>query len=125
MMSLDQKSRFLMLGPCSSGGTALLLTGREKKSSQISTSKKPFVVRRQTTEEQRCCWSRCIFQGLASQGTYRICLIFSVVQIMTVVENVFVGGVEAGFYAILHHLTCPRGALEFLDLNTTDIEIIF
>lgn len=125
MISLDQKSRFLTLGPCSSGGTALLWTGREKKSSQISISKKPFVVRRQTPEEQRGCWSRRIFQGLASRGTYRICLILSVVQIMTVVENVFVGGVEAGFYAILHHLTCPRGALEFLDLNTTDIEIIF
>lgn len=65
------------------------------------------------------------FKDRQSQGTYRICLILSVVQIMTVVENVFVGGVEAGFYAILHHLACPRGALEFLDLNTADIEIIF
>lgn len=52
--------------------------------------------------------------------TYRICLVFSVVQIMTVVENVLVGGVEAGFNAILHHLTRPWGALQFLDLNTRD-----
>lgn len=65
------------------------------------------------------------FKDWRLRGTYGIRLIFSVVQIMTVVENVFVGGVEAGFYAILHHLTCPRGALEFLHLNTTDIEIIF
>lgn len=111
MMSLDQKSRFLMLGPCSSGGTAFDWTGRENKNSQISTLKNLSVIRTQTTEEQRYCWSQCIFKGFVSQRTYRICLIFSVVQIMTVVENVFVGGVEAGFYAILHHLTCPWGAL--------------
>lgn len=39
VMSLDQKSRFLMLGPCSSGGTAFDWTGRENKNSQISILK--------------------------------------------------------------------------------------
>lgn len=52
-------------------------------------------------------------------GTYRVCLIFPVVEIMAVVENVLVCGVEAGFYAVLHHLTRPGGALQLLDLNAS------
>lgn len=43
--------------------------------------------------------------------TYRVCLIFPVVEVMAVVENVFVGGVETGFYTVLHHLACSRGTL--------------
>lgn len=38
---------------------------------------------------------------------------------MAVVENVLVGGVETGLYAVLHHLARPRGALQLLDLNTS------
>lgn len=49
--------------------------------------------------------------------THRVCLIFPVVEIVAVVKNVLVCGVETGFYAVLHHLACPRGALELLDLN--------
>lgn len=51
VMSLDQKSRFLMLGPCSSGGTAFDWTGREKKASQSSTFKNLSAVRTQTEEQ--------------------------------------------------------------------------
>lgn len=36
VMSLDQKSRFLMLGPCSSGGTAFDWTHRENKGSHTT-----------------------------------------------------------------------------------------
>lgn len=49
--------------------------------------------------------------------TYRVRLIFPVVEIMAVVENVLVCGVEAGFDAVLHHLTRPGGALQLLDLS--------
>lgn len=38
---------------------------------------------------------------------------------MTVVEDVLVGGVEAGFDAVLHHLTGSGRRLKLLDLNTT------
>lgn len=51
--------------------------------------------------------------------TYRIRLIFPVVQIMAVVENVLICGVEAGFDAVFHHLTRPGGALQLLDLNAS------
>lgn len=50
VMSLDQKSRFLMLGPCSSGGTALLWKGKREERVHKSA---PFVVRRQTAGEQK------------------------------------------------------------------------
>lgn len=50
--------------------------------------------------------------------TYRVCLIFPVVEVMAVVENVFVGGVQTGFHAVLHHLARPGGTLQLLDLNT-------
>lgn len=36
---------------------------------------------------------------------------------MAVVENVLVGGVKTGFYAVLHYLAGPGGALQLLDLN--------
>lgn len=50
--------------------------------------------------------------------TYRVCLIFPVVEVMAVVENVFIGGVQTGFHAVLHHLARPGGTLQLLDLNT-------
>lgn len=37
---------------------------------------------------------------------------------MAVVENVFIGGVQTGFHAVLHHLARPGGTLQLLDLNT-------
>lgn len=46
VMSLDQKSRFLMLGPCSSGGTAFDWTEREKKCLQIRILKNMSVLRK-------------------------------------------------------------------------------
>lgn len=48
---------------------------------------------------------------LTHTQTYRVCLIFPVVEVVAVVENVLVGGVETGFYAVLHHLACPGGTL--------------
>lgn len=50
--------------------------------------------------------------------TYGVCLIFPVVEVVAVVENILVGGVETGFHAVLHHLACPGGTLQLLDLNT-------
>lgn len=51
--------------------------------------------------------------------TYGVRLIFPVVEIMAVVENVLVCGVEAGFDAVLHHLTGSRWGLKFLNLDHT------
>ena len=50
--------------------------------------------------------------------TYRICLVFPVVEVVAVIENVLIGGVETGFYTVLHHLARPGGTLQLLDLNT-------
>lgn len=50
--------------------------------------------------------------------THWIRLVLPVVEIMTVVENVLIGGVETRFDTVLHHLTRPGGALQLLDLNT-------
>lgn len=57
--------------------------------------------------------------------TYRVCLIFPVVEVMAVVENVLVGGVETGFHTVLHHLARPGGTLQLLDLNTQMIHNIW
>lgn len=50
-------------------------------------------------------------------STHRVCLIFPVVQIVAVIEDVFIGGVKTGFHTVLHHLTSPGGTLQLLDLN--------
>lgn len=50
--------------------------------------------------------------------TYRVCLIFPVVEVVAVIENVLIGGVKTGFHAVLHHLARPGGTLQLLDLNT-------
>lgn len=49
--------------------------------------------------------------------TYRVCLIFPVVEVVAVVENILVGGVETGFHAVFHDLARPGGTLQLLDLN--------
>ncbi len=56
-------------------------------------------------------------EPLLHTHTYRVCLIFSVVEVVAVVENVLIGGVETGFDAVLHHLARPGGTLQLLDLN--------
>lgn len=48
---------------------------------------------------------------------YRVCLVLPTVEFMTVVEDVLVSRVEAGFHTILHHLASSRRALEFLHLE--------
>lgn len=49
-------------------------------------------------------------------------MVFSAIELMAVVENVFVGGVEAGLYTVLHHLTGTRRTLKLLDLEKTDLQ---
>lgn len=49
--------------------------------------------------------------------THRVRLVLATVQLVTVVEDVLVGGVEAGFHAVLHHLAGSWGALQLLDLG--------
>lgn len=49
---------------------------------------------------------------------YRVCLILATVQLMTVIKDVFIGGVETRFHAVLDDLTGSGRRLELLDLNT-------
>lgn len=60
VMSLDQKSRFLMLGPCSSGGTAFDWKRRENKGSQMSPFQNLSAARTQSSGEQGYCWTQCM-----------------------------------------------------------------
>lgn len=50
-------------------------------------------------------------------ATHRICLVLATVQFMTVVENVLICGVEAGFYTVLHYLAGSRRTLKLLNLH--------
>ncbi len=43
--------------------------------------------------------------------------ILATVQLLTVVEDVVIRGVEAGFDTVSHNLTGSRGTLQFLDLS--------
>ena len=45
-------------------------------------------------------------------------LVLSAVQLLAVVENVVIRGVEAGLDAVPHHLAGSGWRLELLDLNT-------
>lgn len=49
--------------------------------------------------------------------THRVRLVLAAVQLVAVVENVLIGGVEAGFHAVLHYLAGSWGALQLLDLG--------
>ena len=44
-------------------------------------------------------------------------MVFPAVELMAVVEDVLVGGVEAGLHAVLHYLAGTREALQFLNLR--------
>lgn len=46
-------------------------------------------------------------------------LVLPTVELLAVVEDVVVRGVEAGFDAVPHHLAGSGWRLELLDLNTT------
>lgn len=46
-----------------------------------------------------------------TRPAYGICLVLPAVQLVTVVEDVFIGGVEAGFHAVLHYLAGTGRAL--------------
>ena len=57
-------------------------------------------------------------EGPVSQ-THRVQgLVLAAVQLLAVVEDVVVGGVETGLDTVSHHLTGPRRGLQFLDLTT-------
>lgn len=45
-------------------------------------------------------------------------LVLAAVELLAVVKDVVVGGVEAGFHTVAHHLTGSRRALQFLHLST-------
>lgn len=49
---------------------------------------------------------------------YRVCLILAAVELMTVIKDVLVGGVQTGFDTILDNLTGSGWRLKLLDLNT-------
>lgn len=51
-------------------------------------------------------------------ASYRVCLILAAVELMAVIKDVLVGGVETGFDTILHYLTGSGWRLKLLDLNT-------
>lgn len=51
-------------------------------------------------------------------ASYRVCLILAAVQLVTVIKDVLVGGVETGFDTVLHHLTGSGWRLKLLDLST-------
>ena len=48
--------------------------------------------------------------------THRVGLVLAAVELVAVVEDVFVGGVEACLHAVLHHLAGSGWALQLLDL---------
>lgn len=48
--------------------------------------------------------------------THRVCLVLAAVELVAVVEDVLVGGVETGLHTVLHHLAGSWGALQLLDL---------
>lgn len=50
-------------------------------------------------------------------ASYRVCLILATVELMAVIKDVFIGGVETGFDTVLHYLTGSGWRLELLDLN--------
>lgn len=100
MMSLGQKSRFLMLGPCSSSGSSSLVWIRT-----------PFDMH----EGVYHVWMQ------RESRTHRVRrLELSAVQLLAVVENVVIRGVEAGLDAVPHHLAGSGWRLELLDLNTEE-----
>lgn len=53
---------------------------------------------------------------MADRFSYRLEL--AAVELLAVVKDVVIGGVEAGFHAVPHHLAGSRRALQFLNLST-------
>lgn len=51
-------------------------------------------------------------------SAYRVCLVLATVQLMTVIKDVFIGGVETRFHAVFDDLTGSGRRLELLDLST-------
>lgn len=51
---------------------------------------------------------------------YRVSLVLAAIELVTVVENVLIGGVEAGLHAVFDDLASTRWALQLLDLGNPD-----
>lgn len=64
--------------------------------------------------------SQGAFEGEVPSKSHRVRLVLPAIQLMAVVEDVLVGGVEAGFHAVLHHLARTRRALQFLNLKSRE-----
>lgn len=61
-----------------------------------------------------------LYYRLTGRETHRVGrLVLPAVQLVVVVEDVVVGGVEAGFDTVPHHLAGSGRRLELLDLNAT------
>lgn len=50
-------------------------------------------------------------------SSHRVCLILAAVELVAVIKDVLVGGVQAGFDTVLHNLTGSGGRLQLLDLD--------
>lgn len=53
----------------------------------------------------------------AAPGPHRVRLVLASIQFMAVIEDVLVGGVEAGLHTVLHHLAGAGRALQLLNLK--------
>ena len=56
-------------------------------------------------------------EGEVAARSHRVRLVLPAVELMAVVEDVLVGGVEARLHAVLHDLAGTRWALQFLNLR--------
>lgn len=59
-------------------------------------------------------------EGEVPSQSHRVRLVLPAVELMAVVEDVLIGGVEAGFHAVLYHLASTRWALQFLNLTSRE-----
>lgn len=55
--------------------------------------------------------------------SYRVCLVLAAVELMAVIKDVLIGGVETGFDTVLHHLTGSGWRLQLLDLERQDAQL--
>lgn len=56
-------------------------------------------------------------EGEVPSKSHRIRLVLPAIEFMAVVEDVLIGGVEAGLHTVFHYLAGTRRALQFLNLK--------
>lgn len=127
-----------MLGPCSSGGTSPFLVWSDGDTAEAPVTRLPHGARfcGEAHGEHHGGRREGRVQGGDGEGqemaggehrgpciarrprtTHRVRLVLAAVELVAVVEDVLVGGVEAGFHAVLHHLAGSGRALQLLDLR--------